>query len=256
MKIPGKVAVVTGGASGLGEAIVRNIVANGGKALIMDLNMERGNALVEELGQERVIFNKTDVTSESEVKAALARTLQEFGAVNICVNCAGFGVVKETVGKDGSHDLDTFKKIININLIVPFNVLRLAAEIMQNNEADDNGERGIIINTASIAAFDGQIGQVAYSASKSGVVGMTLPIARDLAQSGIRCMAIAPGLFLTPFFESLPEEAIESLVKQAPFPSRLGKPSEYAQFVQSIIENPMLNGEVIRLDGAIRLGPR
>ena len=256
MNLQGKIAVVTGGASGLGEATVRNFVANGGKVLIMDLNMDRGKAIVEELGKDNVLFDKTDVTSESQVKEALARVVREFGSLHICVNCAGIGTGQKTVHKNGAHDLDTFKKVININLIGTFNVLRLAAEIMQGNEPDENGERGVIINTASVAAFDGQVGQAAYSASKGGIVGMTLPIARDLSRAGIRCMSIAPGLFMTPLFQSLPEEAIDSLGKQVPFPSRLGKPSEYAQMARSIVENPMLNGEVIRLDGAIRMAPR
>lgn len=256
MEIQGKIAIVTGGASGLGEATVRAIVAKGGKALIMDLNMDKGKALAEELGSKNVLFDKTDVTSESQVKEALARAVREFGSIHICVNCAGIAVGQKTVHKEGAHDLDAFKKVININLIGSFNVLRLCAEIMQNNEPSAEGERGVIINTASVAAFDGQVGQVAYSASKGGIVGMTLPIARDLARSGIRCVTIAPGLFLTPLFQALPEEAIESLGQQVPFPPRLGKPSEYAQMAQSIIENPMLNGEVIRLDGAIRMAPR
>lgn len=256
MKIENKVAVVTGGASGLGEATVRNLVAHGGKVLILDLNMDRGKALAEELGKDNVIFDKTDVTSESQVKEALARVVRQFGTVHICVNCAGIGVGQKTVGKNGAHELSAFEKVIKINLIGTFNVLRLCAEIMQSNELIDNEERGVIVNTASVAAFDGQIGQVAYSASKGGIVGMTLPIARDLARSGIRCLTIAPGLFSTPLFQGAPQEVIESLEKQVPFPSRLGKPSEYGKMVQSIVENPMLNGEVIRLDGAIRMSPR
>ena len=256
MNITNKVAIVTGGASGLGEATVRNIVANGGKALIMDLNMEKGKAIVEELGKDKVIFDKTDVTSESQVKEALARAVREFGTVDICINCAGIGIAQKTVSKKGAHDLASFEKVIKINLIGTFNVLRLAAEIMQGNEPNESGERGVIVNTASVAAFDGQIGQVAYSASKGGIVGMTLPIARDLARAGIRCLTIAPGLFLTPLFEGGSPEVIASLESQVPFPSRLGRPSEYGQMVQAIIENPMLNGEVIRLDGAIRMSPR
>ena len=256
MEIKHKIAVVTGGASGLGEATTRNIIANGGKVLIMDLNHNRGKVIVEELGQDNVIFDKTDVTSESQVKQALARAVKKFGTIDICVNCAGISAVKKTVGKEGVHDLDSFKKVIGINLVGSFNVLRLAAEIMQRNEPNKDGERGVIINTASVAAFDGQIGQVAYAASKGGIVGMTLPIARDLSRAGIRCITIAPGLFLTPLFEALPDKAIESLGKQVPFPPRLGKPAEYGKLVQSIIENPMLNGEVIRLDGAIRMSPR
>ena len=256
MNIKDKVAIVTGGASGLGEATARNIVANGGKVLIMDLNMERGNAIVEELGKDKVIFDKTDVTSESQVKEAVARAVREFGTIDICINCAGIGVAKKTVSKEGAHDLASFEKVIKINLIGSFNVLRLCAEQMQKNDPNESGERGVIVNTASVAAFDGQIGQVAYSASKGGIVGMTLPIARDLARSGIRCLTIAPGLFMTPLFQGAPADVIESLEKQVPFPSRLGKPAEYAHMVQSIIENAMLNGEVIRLDGAIRMAPR
>lgn len=256
MNIKDKVAIVTGGASGLGEATVRNLVAHGAKAVILDLNMDRGKNLVNELGEEYVIFDKTDVTSESQVKEVIARTLKTFGQIDICVNCAGIGAGIKTVGKEGAHPLDAFKKVININLIGTFNVLRLCAEQMQTNTVNDEGERGVIINTASVAAYDGQVGQVAYSASKGAIVGMTLPIARDLARSGIRCMTIAPGLFHTPLFDSLPKEAYDSLCEQVPFPSRLGKPSEYGKMVQSIIENPMLNGETIRLDGAIRMAPR
>lgn len=256
MNIHNKVAIVTGGASGLGEATTRNLVSKGAKVLVMDLNMERGKALVAELGKDKVIFDKTDVTSESQVKEALARAVREFGTVHICVNCAGIGSAQKTVHKKGAHDLSTFEKVIKVNLIGSFNVLRLCAEIMQSNEPNENGERGVIINTASVAAFDGQVGQVAYSASKGGIVGMTLPIARDLARAGIRCLTIAPGLFMTPLFAAAPQEVIDSLEKQVPFPPRLGKPAEYAHMAQSIIENPMLNGEVIRLDGAIRMAPR
>lgn len=256
MIIANKVAVVTGGASGLGEATVRNFIKQGGRALVIDLNDERGMKLVDELGDDKVIYKKTDVTSEEQVKKALELAIHKWGQIDVCVNCAGIAPGQKTVGKHGAHALDVFQKTISVNLIGTFNVLRLCAEIMQNNEANDQGERGVIINTASVAAFDGQIGQVAYAASKGGVVGMTLPIARDLARSGIRCMTIAPGLFLTPLFETLPEEAVSSLGAQVPFPSRLGHPSEYAMMTQSIIENPMLNGEVIRLDGAIRMAPR
>lgn len=256
MNIESKIAVVTGGASGLGEATVRNFIAQGGKALVIDLNDARGNSLVAELGADKVIYAKADVTNEEQVKAALAKATGQWGRIDVCVNCAGIAPGQKTVGKHGAHDLGVFQKTIAVNLIGTFNVLRLCAEIMQDNEPNDQGERGVIINTASVAAYDGQIGQVAYAASKGGVVGMTLPIARDLARSGIRCMTIAPGLFLTPLFETLPEEAVASLGAQVPFPSRLGHPSEYAKMTQSIIENPMLNGEVIRLDGAIRMAPR
>jgi NAD(P)-dependent dehydrogenase (short-subunit alcohol dehydrogenase family) len=256
MDLKDKVAVVTGGASGLGEATTRSLVAQGVRVLIMDLNLDRGRGLEKDLGKDRVIIDQTDVTSESQVEEALARVVREFGTVDICVNCAGIGSGQKTVHKNGPHDLGTFEKVIKVNLIGTFNVLRLCAELMQSNDPDENGERGVIINTASVAAFDGQIGQVAYSASKGGIVGMTLPIARDLARSGVRCVTIAPGLFMTPLFQSLSEEAIASLESQVPFPSRLGRPEEYAKMVESIITNPMLNGEVIRLDGAIRMAPR
>lgn len=256
MNIKDKVAIVTGGASGLGEATVRNLIAHGAKVAILDLNVDRGKNLMNELGKDHVIFDKTDVTSESQVKEVIARTLKTFGQIDICVNCAGIGAGIKTVGKAGAHPLDVFKKVIDINLIGTFNVLRLCAEQMQNNAPNHEGERGVIINTASVAAYDGQVGQVAYSASKGAIVGMTLPIARDLSRSGIRCVTIAPGLFHTPLFDTLPKEAYDSLCAQVPFPSRLGKPSEYGKMVQAIIENPMLNGETIRLDGAIRMAPR
>lgn len=256
MEIKNKVAIVTGGASGLGEATVRNLVSHGAKVVILDLNMDRGQSLVKELGSENTIFDKTDVTSESQVQEVIARAIRTFGQIDICINCAGIGAGIKTVGKQGAHPLDAFKKVININLIGTFNVLRLCAEQMQNNTPNEEGERGVIINTASVAAYDGQVGQVAYSASKGAIVGMTLPIARDLSRSGIRCMTIAPGLFHTPLFDTLPEDAYNSLCAQVPFPSRLGKPSEYGKMVQSIVENPMLNGETIRLDGAIRMAPR
>ena len=249
------VAVVTGGASGLGEATVRNIITLGGKAVIFDLQKEKGLELANELG-ENVRFISTDVTNEASVQDAIEATIQAYGKVNVLVNCAGIAIAKRTVNKKGAHDLDSFSKVIQVNLVGTFNVIRLIAEKMGANTPNEHGERGVIINTASVAAFDGQIGQAAYSASKGGVVGMTLPIARDLANVGIRVMTIAPGLFETPLFASLPEQAKEALGKMTPFPSRLGYPAEYAQLVKSIIENPMLNGETIRLDGAIRMQPK
>ena len=256
MNIASTTAVISGGASGLGEATARLIASLGGNVAILDLNEERGNKLVTALGEDNSVFLRTDVTDEREVKNALNNTLEKFGAIHINVNCAGIAAGIKTVGKEGAHPLDLFQKVINVNLVGTFNVIRLCAAAMQPNEPNEEGERGVIINTASVAAFDGQIGQAAYSASKGGIVGMTLPIARDLARGGIRVCTIAPGLFLTPLFESLPEEAIESLGSQVPFPPRLGRPSEYARMAQSIIENPMLNGETIRLDGAIRMAPR
>ncbi|MEH7076889.1 3-hydroxyacyl-CoA dehydrogenase [Neobacillus drentensis] len=247
--------VVTGGASGLGEATVRAIVQNGGKAVIFDQSEEKGVRLQNELG-EAVLFIKTDVTNEEEVTEAVHQASEFMGSVNTVINCAGIGIAEKVIGRNNVHNLDLFSKVIQVNLIGSFNVIRIAAEKMISNEANEQGERGVIINTASIAAFDGQIGQAAYSASKGGIVGMTLPIARELARYGIRVMTIAPGLFHTPMFDTLPQEAKDSLGKMVPFPSRLGSPNEYAQLAQSIIENAMLNGETIRLDGAIRMQPR
>ncbi|MGV2940147.1 3-hydroxyacyl-CoA dehydrogenase [Mesobacillus sp. LC4] len=255
MKMSEVKAIVTGGASGLGEATVRRIVEQGGKAAILDLSVERGEALVKELG-EQTLFIKTDVTSEEEVSNAINKAFESFGSINTVVNCAGIGVAGKLLSRKGVHSLDMFSKVISINLIGTFNVIRLASEQMSKNAANELGERGVIINTASVAAFDGQIGQAAYSASKGGVVGMTLPIARELASYGIRVMTIAPGLFHTPMFDSLPEEARDSLGKMVPFPQRLGYPEEYAQLAESILTNPMLNGETIRLDGAIRMQPK
>ncbi|KAB7732942.1 SDR family NAD(P)-dependent oxidoreductase [Rudanella paleaurantiibacter] len=254
-----KTALVTGGASGLGEATVRLFHQQGANVLILDLNTERGEALATELG-ERARFIRTNVADEADVQAAVELALSTFGALHIAVNCAGIAEARKTLGKvDGvyaPHSLDVFRQVINVNLVGTFNVIRLAAFAMERNEPNTEGERGVIINTASVAAYDGQMGQAAYSASKGGIVGMTLPIARDLSRSGIRVMTIAPGLFETPLLMGLPEEARISLGQQVPFPSRLGRPAEYALLAKSIVENPMLNGEVIRLDGAIRMGPK
>ncbi|MBK5444894.1 3-hydroxyacyl-CoA dehydrogenase [Peribacillus sp. TH16] len=255
MDIQETIAVVTGGASGLGAATVRNIIKKGGKAVIFDLSEENGVKMVEELG-DSVIFIKTDVTSEESVLEALDQGIEKFGSINTIVNCAGIAIAEKVIGRKGTHELKAFSKVVTVNLVGTFNVIRLAAEKMVNNQANEEGERGVIINTASVAAFEGQIGQAAYSASKSGIVGMTLPIARELASKGIRVVSIAPGLFHTPMFDSLPEEARASLGKTVPFPSRLGYPEEYAKLTESIITNPMLNGETIRLDGAIRMSPR
>jgi NAD(P)-dependent dehydrogenase (short-subunit alcohol dehydrogenase family) len=259
MELNSSTAIVSGGASGLGEATTRMLVANGANVVILDLNDERGNALAEELGA-KVRFAKTNVTDEADVQTAVNMAIGTFGRLDINVNCAGVAEARKTVGKVdgvyGAHSLAAFQKVISINLIGTFNVIRLAALAMEHNTPTSEGERGIIINTASVAAYDGQIGQAAYAASKGGIVGMTLPIARDLARSGIRVMTIAPGLFETPLLAGLPEEARLSLGQQVPFPSRLGRPAEYAMLVKSILENPMLNGEVIRLDGAIRMAPK
>jgi 3-hydroxyacyl-CoA dehydrogenase / 3-hydroxy-2-methylbutyryl-CoA dehydrogenase len=248
-------AIVTGGASGLGEATVRNIVGRGGKAVIFDQSEENGKRLESELG-EAVLFLKADVTKEEDIQEAVNKAADFLGEVNTVVNCAGIGIAEKVIGRNGAHNLALFSKVINVNLIGTFDVIRIAAEKMSSNEVNESNERGVIINTASVAAFDGQIGQAAYSASKGGIVGMTLPIARELARYGIRVMTIAPGLFHTPMFDTLPQEARDSLGKMVPFPPRLGYPTEYAQLVQSIIENPMLNGETIRLDGAIRMQPK
>ncbi len=256
MDISNCVAVVTGGGSGLGEATTRAFVARGGKAVILDLGRSQGDVVAKELG-DSAVFCEGDVCDDASVNAALEEAVGRFGGVHIAVNCAGIGTAGRTVDKEGSpFDLALFRKTIEVNLIGTFNVIRLAAGHMMKNDPNDQGERGVVINTASVAAFEGQIGQCAYSASKGGVVGMTLPIARDLAQTGVRVMTIAPGLFLTPMLMGLPESARESLGRQVPFPPRLGDPTEYAQLACSIVENPMLNGETIRLDGAIRMQPR
>ncbi len=259
MNFTNTTALVTGGASGLGEATVRMLAGQGANVIIADLNQERGYALADELGKQ-VRFCLTNVTDESDVQAAINRAVDTFGGLHINVNCAGVAEARKTLGKVdgvyGAHSLAAFQKVIAVNLIGTFNAIRLSALTMERNEPNAEGERGVIINTASVAAYDGQMGQAAYSASKGGIVGMTLPIARDLARSGIRVMTIAPGLFETPLLASLPEEARLSLGQQVPFPPRLGRPTEYAQLAKSIIENSMLNGEVIRLDGAIRMGPK
>ncbi|HET7398637.1 MAG TPA: 3-hydroxyacyl-CoA dehydrogenase [Intrasporangium sp.] len=255
MKIHGNVALVTGGASGLGEATVRRLVEAGARVVVVDLPSSRGEALAAELG-EGVVFAPADVTDEAQVAAAVDRA-GELGSFRIAVSCAGIGTAARTVGRDGSpHPLADFTRVVTVNLVGTFNVIRLAAARMVAGTDVVDEERGVIVNTASIAAFDGQVGQAAYSASKGGVVGMTLPIARDLAQSAIRVATIAPGLFHTPLLAGLPEEAIASLGAQVPHPPRLGRPAEYAQLVQAIVENPMFNGETVRLDGAIRMAPR
>lgn len=249
-------AIITGGASGLGEATVRRIAESGGKAAIFDLNAERANQLIEELGEESVVYMETDVTDAGQVERNVKTAVEQFGAVNLIVNCAGIGTPGKVLSKGTPIALDQFEKVIKVNLIGSFNVIRVAAAAMQKNEPNEEGERGVIISTASVAAYEGQIGQAAYSASKGGVVSMTLPIARELARDGIRVMAIAPGLMETPMVEGLPDAAIASLSAAVPFPARLGKPAEYAQLVESITANSMLNGETIRLDGAIRMQPK
>ncbi len=248
-------AVVTGGASGLGRATAERIVNAGGRVAMLDLPTSKGADVAAALGASAT-FTPADVTSSEQVAAALAEARRRFGGINVLVNCAGIGPAAKTVGKSGPAKLEDFTRVITVNLIGHFNAIRLAAAIMAQNAPGAEGERGVIVNTASIAAFDGQIGQAAYSASKGGIVSMTLPIARDLAELGIRVCTIAPGIFETPMLGTLPEPVRQSLAKQVPFPQRLGRPEEYAALACHIIENGMLNGETIRLDGAIRMAPR
>ena len=252
MQIKDNVFIITGGASGLGAATARMIVEAGGKVVLADVQAEAGQALAAELGG---VFIKCDVTSEADGKAVV-EAATGMGTLRGLVNCAGVAPAVKTVGKDGPHPLDVFQRTVNINLVGTFNMCRLAADAMSKTEAAEHGERGIMINTASVAAFDGQIGQAAYGASKAAVAGMTLPMARDLSRNGIRVMTIAPGIFETPMLLGMPAEVQDALGKMVPFPPRLGKPVEYAMLAKSIIENVMMNGETIRLDGAIRMQPK
>jgi len=253
MEFNNKAIVITGGGSGLGEATARVIAEQGGFPIILDLNEEKGHAIAMELNG---LFVKTNVTMEEEVQQAINMALEKYGAIHGVVNCAGLGTSTRVVGKKGIFPLDEFNFVIQVNLVGTFNVIRLAAAAMANNDANDFGEKGVIVNTASVAAFEGQIGQAAYAASKAGIVGMTLPIARDLASYGIRVMTIAPGIFNTPLMAMAPPEVKDALGKQIPFPPRLGEAPEFAHLVKAIFENPMLNGETIRIDGAVRMGPR
>lgn len=252
MQIKDKVFIVTGGASGLGAGSVKMLVEHGANVIIADIQDEAGNALAAELGQTYI---HCDVTSAEDGQKVIDAALEQ-GALFGLVNCAGVAPAARTVGRNGPHDLDLFKKVVGINLVGTFNMCRLAATAMSENEPEPTGERGVLINTASVAAFDGQIGQAAYGASKAGVAGMTLPMARDLSRAGIRCMTIAPGIFGTPMVFTMPQEVQDSLAASIPFPSRLGRPEDYAKLVHSIITNEMLNGETIRLDGAIRMAPK
>jgi NAD(P)-dependent dehydrogenase (short-subunit alcohol dehydrogenase family) len=252
MDIAGKVFIVTGGASGLGEGTARMLAKEGGKVVVADVQADKGQALAKEIGGA---FVKCDVTQEADAQAAVAQAVS-MGKLMGLVNCAGIAIGAKTVGKDGPHPLASFAKVIGINLVGSFNMIRIAADAMCKNEPEPTKERGVLINTASVAAYDGQIGQAAYAASKGGIAGMTLPIARDLARNGIRCMTIAPGIFGTPMMFGMPQEVQDSLAASVPFPSRLGTPADYAKLVKHIVENEMLNGEVIRLDGAIRLAPK
>lgn len=253
MDINGVPAVVTGGASGLGEATARMLAAMGAKVSIFDVQIEKAQAVAEEIGG---LAFSCDVTSSESARACFSEAKEKHGPVGIAVNCAGIGVPSKILGKEGPQSLDFFSKVIAVNLTGSFNILRLAADEMQTREANQDGERGVVISTASVAAYEGQIGQAAYSASKGGIVSMTLPAARELARYGIRVLAIAPGLFMTPMLAALPEEAQQSLAATLPFPQRLGDPSEYARLVKEMVENPMLNGEVIRIDCALRMAPR
>ena len=253
MQIQNSVFLVTGGASGLGAATARMAAQNGAKVIIADLQAEAGEKLARELGGR---FVRTDVTSEADGKAAVEAAVKAFGGLQVLVNCAGIALAERTLGKEAPHDLQRFLRVINVNVVGTFNMIRLAAHAMAQASPNAGGERGVIVNTASVAAFDGQIGQAAYSASKGAIVGMTLPIARDLSRNGIRVCSIAPGIFGTPMLAGLPKEAQDSLGKQVPFPSRLGRPDEYAQLVKAIVEVEMLNAETIRLDGAIRMAPK
>ena len=255
MQINGTTFIVTGGASGLGAATARMLNANGARVVIADLKADEGEALAGTLGKS-VRFVCTDISDETSAKAAVATAVDAFGGIQGLINCAGIVHGERVVGKEGPHSLAGFARAVNINLIGTFNLIRLAAGAIAKTPPNSEGERGVIVNTASVAAFDGQIGQAAYSASKAGIVGMTLPIARELARYGIRVMTIAPGIFETPMMDSLAKDVQESLGKMVPFPPRLGRPDEFAALVRQIIENPMLNGEVIRLDGAIRMAPK
>ncbi|MDR3504629.1 MAG: 3-hydroxyacyl-CoA dehydrogenase [Acidocella sp.] len=255
MQIENHVFLITGGGSGLGAATARHLVSLGGRVVLADVNATTGEALAAELGAAAA-FQRTDVTSEADGQAAVAKALSAFGRLDGLVNCAGIAPGEKVAGRDGPHHLESFARAVNINLIGTFNMLRLAADAMAKQEPGAEGERGVLINTASIAAYDGQIGQAAYAASKAGVVGLTLPVARELARSGIRCVTIAPGIFATPMMEAMPQAVQDSLGATVPFPSRLGRPAEFAALVAHIVENIMLNGEVIRLDGALRMAPK
>ncbi|WP_220815185.1 3-hydroxyacyl-CoA dehydrogenase [Pseudomonas paralcaligenes] len=255
MRIEDRVFLVTGGGSGLGLAAARELAGQGGKVVLVDVNAEAGEVAARELGAN-ACFVRADITREEDGHRSVEAAIEAFGGLHGLVNCAGVAPAEKVLGRNGPHALDSFRRAIDINLIGSFNMLRLAVEAMARGEPNEEGERGVIVNTASVAAFDGQIGQAAYSASKAGVVGMTLPIARELARSGIRVMCIAPGIFETPMMAGMPQEVRDSLGASVPFPPRLGRPDEFAALVRHIVENVMLNGEVIRLDGAIRMAAK
>ncbi|RSL31663.1 3-hydroxyacyl-CoA dehydrogenase [Salibacterium salarium] len=255
MQLKDKVWIVTGAASGMGGACARMVVNNGGKVIIADINVRKGRQFAEDLG-ENALFLKTDVTSEDDAHQTVEDSINHFGRVDGLINCAALGVAEKILNKKSTHSLEHFSRVVQINLVGTFNMLKQVADKLKRNDVNADGERGVIINTASVAAFEGQIGQAAYSASKAGITGLTLPAARELARHGIRVMTIAPGLFETPLYEVLPESAKDTLGEMTPFPQRLGRPSEYAALAKQIVENPMLNGETIRLDGALRMPPK
>ncbi|WJH57436.1 3-hydroxyacyl-CoA dehydrogenase [Ectopseudomonas guguanensis] len=255
MRIDESVFLISGGASGLGLATARELVGQGGKVVLLDINEQAGQQAIAELG-DAARFVRADITREEDGQAAVALALEAFGSLHGLVNCAGIAPAEKVLGRNGAHALDSFRRTVEVNLIGSFNLLRLAAEAMARNAPNTEGERGVIINTASVAAFDGQMGQVAYAASKGGIAALTLPAARDLARSGIRVMCVAPGVFETPMMAGMPQEVRDSLAANVPFPPRLGRPDEYAALVRHIVENTMLNGEVIRLDGALRMAAK
>ncbi|WP_372877090.1 3-hydroxyacyl-CoA dehydrogenase [Pseudomonas sp.] len=255
MRIEDRIFLITGASSGLGLATARTLIGQGAKVLLADINAEAGEARAAELGAQ-ARFVQTDITREEDGRRAVAAALAAFGGLHGLINCAGVAPAEKVLGRNGAHGLDSFSRVIQVNLVGSFNMLRLAAEAMVRGEPNEEGERGVIVNTASVAAFDGQMGQAAYAASKGGVAALTLPAARDLARSGIRVMCIAPGIFETPMMAGMPQEVRDSLAANVPFPPRLGRPDEYAALVRHIIENPMLNGEVIRLDGALRMAAK
>lgn len=255
MRIDESVFLISGGASGLGLATARELVGQGGKVVLLDINEQAGQQAIAELG-DAARFVRADITREEDGQAAVALALEAFGSLHGLVNCAGIAPAEKVLGRNGAHGLDSFRRTVEVNLIGSFNLLRLAAEAIARNAPNAEGERGVIINTASVAAFDGQMGQVAYAASKGGIAALTLPAARDLARSGIRVMCVAPGVFETPMMAGMPQEVRDSLAANVPFPPRLGRPDEYAALVRHIVENPMLNGEVIRLDGALRMAAK
>jgi NAD(P)-dependent dehydrogenase (short-subunit alcohol dehydrogenase family) len=255
MQIKDSVFVVTGAASGLGLATAEMVIAEGGRVVLADMNLEAGQSAAKRLGNN-ALFHQTNVADDSSARACINAAAQQFGAIHGLVNCAGIAPAEKVLGKEGPHGLDSFAKVVTVNLIGTFNMIRLAADAMAKNNPNDQGERGVIVSTASVAAFEGQIGQAAYTASKGGVAAMTLPIARELARTGIRVLTIAPGIMETPMLLGMPAEVQESLGKMVPFPSRLGKPAEYARLVKHMAENSYLNGEVVRLDGAIRMGAK